>query len=77
MVVDGGMDGGELLQTSHVLDTFHGAFSSSECQARILGAVVEPPARSLFFERNQFSERSLAGSGAVGDFFLNLTLPLH
>ncbi len=57
VVVDGGMDGGEFLQASHSPETLHGAFASSERQVRVLDAVVEPPARPLFFERTQFSER--------------------
>ncbi len=77
MVVDGGMDGGEFLQTSHAPKTLHGAFASSKRQMRILDAVVEPPARLLFFERAQFCERSLVGSEAICDDLFGATVPFH
>ncbi|CUH41240.1 hypothetical protein RUM4293_00108 [Ruegeria atlantica] len=57
VVVDRGMDGGEFLQTSHAPETLHRALTSSKRQVRVLDSVVEPPARLLFFECTQFSER--------------------
>ncbi len=57
VVVDGGMDGGEFLQTSHTPETLHRTFASSKRQVRILNPVIEPPARLLFFECTQLSER--------------------
>ncbi len=77
VVVDVGMDGGEFLQTSHAPETLHRAFASSKRQMRILDAVVEPPARLLFFERAQFYERSLVGSEAICDDLFGATVPLH
>ncbi len=77
VVVDGGMDGGEFLQTSHTPDSLPGAFASSERQVRILNAVVEPPARPLFFKRAHFSERCLVGSEAICVYFFSLAVPLH
>ncbi len=57
VIEDGGMDGGEFLQTSHAPETLHRAFTPSKRQVRVLDAVVEPPARLLFFERAKLSER--------------------
>ena len=42
MVADGGMNGGEFLQTSHAAEPLHGPFSSSEWQMRILRPIVQP-----------------------------------
>lgn len=77
MVVDGGMDGGEFLQTSHAPETLHGAFSSSEWQVRILNTVVEPPSRSLLFQRSYFSGRRLVGSETIRHNLFYTTVPLH
>ncbi len=77
VVVDGGMDGGEFLQTSHAFETQHRTFAPSERKVRILDAVVDPPARPLFFKRAHFSERSLVGSKAIRDDLFAATVPLH
>ncbi len=71
------MDGGEFLQTSHAPESLHRAFASSKRQVRILDAVVEPPARTLFFKRAHFSERSLVGSEAICDDLFGATVSLH
>ena len=42
MVVDRGMDGGELLQRSHAPEPQHRPFASSERQVRVFGPIVEP-----------------------------------
>lgn len=77
MVVDGRVDGGELLQTLHVPETLHRAFSSSERQVRVLDAVVEPPTRPLFFGRAKLSESGPVRCEATrGDGF-RLTMSLH
>ena len=47
VVVDGGVDGGELLQTSHPPEAQHRPLPSSEWQVRILRPVVEPAAGLL------------------------------
>ena len=44
MVADGGMNGGELLQTSHATEPLHCSLSSSEREMRILRPIVEPAA---------------------------------
>ena len=49
VVEDGGMDGGELLKTSHAPEALHCAFSSSEGEMGVLHTIVEPSARCLFF----------------------------
>ena len=77
VVVDGGMDGGEFLQTSHPPETLHGAFPSSERQVRILNAIVEPPASSLLFHRSYFSERRLVGSETIRDDLFSTSVSLH
>src|SRR6056297_4363352 len=47
MVGDGGVDGGELLQTSHAPEPEHRPLPSSERQVRIFGPIVEPAAGLL------------------------------
>jgi len=47
MVVDCKVDGSELLQTSHLSEAEHGAFSSSKQQVGILRPIVAPAARFL------------------------------
>jgi hypothetical protein len=42
MVAVRGMNGGEILQTSHAAEPLHGAFSPSKRKVRMLRAVVEP-----------------------------------
>ncbi len=71
------MDGGEFLSTSHAPETLHRAFASSKRLVRVLDAVVEPPSRLLCFERAHFSERSSIRREAIGDHFVNFTVPLH
>ncbi len=44
---------------------------------RVLNPVVEPPTRSLFFERAHFSERSFVGSEAIRHDLLRTTVSLH
>ncbi len=51
VVEDGGVDGGEGLQTSHAPETEHGPFSSSQWQMRVLDAVVQPSACRLQIRR--------------------------
>ena len=50
MVEDRGMDGGELLKTSHAPETLHRAFSSSEGEVGILYSIVEPSTGRLFVD---------------------------
>ena len=76
MVADGGMNGGELLQTSHATEPLHCSLSSSEREMRILRPIVEPAAsfvavgiadilhRSGCCQNNENSHR-IAGAGAV------------
>ncbi len=62
---------------THAFETLHRAFASSKREVRILDAVVEPPARPLFFKRFHFSERSLVGSEAICEDLLGATVPLN
>ena len=42
VIVDGGMNSGEFLQTSHAPKAEHGPFSSSKRQVPILCSIVQP-----------------------------------
>lgn len=42
VVMDGGVDGDEFLQTSHTTEAEHCPFSSSKRKVRILSAVIQP-----------------------------------
>ncbi len=77
VVVDGGMDGCEFLQTSHPPETLHRAFASSERKVRVLDAVVEPPARLLFFGSTKLSESGPTRCEAIRDDVFRFTVPLH
>ncbi len=77
VVVDGGVNSGELLQASHPTETLHRAVSLSERQVRILIPVVEPPSRPLFFKRAHFSKCNLVGSEAICDDLFGTAMPLH
>ena len=48
MIVDVGMDGGELLQRLHLSEPQHRSLSSSEGQMAVLRPVVGPAADLLF-----------------------------
>jgi hypothetical protein len=48
VIVDGRVNGGEFLQTSHLPKPQHGTLSSSKRKVRIFNAVVKPPALLLF-----------------------------
>lgn len=47
MVVDGGVDGGEFLQTSHAPEARHHLFPPSKRQVKIFLSVVQPAATIL------------------------------
>jgi hypothetical protein len=47
MVADEGMNGGEILKTSHAAESLHGQFSSSKRQVRILRPIIQPAASFL------------------------------
>ena len=66
MVVDGGMNGGEFLQTSHAAEPLHGPFSSSKRQVRILRPIVQPAARFLLVGVADVLHRRAIGSKFVG-----------
>ncbi|GJL96273.1 MAG: hypothetical protein DHS20C06_00900 [Hyphobacterium sp.] len=48
VVVDGRMDGDELLKASHSPESEHRALSPTERQVAVLGPIVEPPPHILF-----------------------------
>ncbi len=77
VVVNGGMDGDEFLQTSHTPETQHGPFSSSKRQLRVRDAVVEPPARPLFFGSAKLSERGSVCGEAIRDDGFHFAVSLH
>ncbi len=77
VVVYGGIKGGEFLQTSDMPETLHRAFSSSERKVRVLGAIVEPPARLLFFEHVQFSEYRVVRRKTIRQDLFGTTIALH
>ncbi len=77
VVVDGGVDGGELLKTSHEPEPLHGPFSSSKRKMRVLNPVVEPPARRLFFGGAKLSKSGSIGGEAIGDDLFRLSMALH
>ncbi len=59
MVVDGRVNGGELLQTSHSSETLHRSLSSSQWLMGILDPVVEPSAGLLALGHPSVRERGV------------------
>jgi len=66
MVVDRGMDGDELLQTSRSAEAPHGPFSSSKRQVRILGAIVQPATCFLSVSIADDLHRGTVNDGIAG-----------
>ena len=77
MVVDGGVDCGKGLQTSHSTEAKHRAFSSSERLMRVLGAVVQPPPRSQLAYRAEFAERGAVGREPIRHDLFRPTVASH
>jgi len=77
MVADGGMNGGEFLQTSHAAEPLHGPFSSSKRQVRILRPIVHPAASFLLVSIAYTLQCRSIGSQFVGHQYMRATVPLH
>ena len=67
VVADGGVDGGEHLQTSHAPEPLDRPFSSSERQVRVLRPIVQPAARLLAVARAELLEGCAIGAAPIGD----------
>jgi len=77
VVVDGRVDRDEFLQTSHLPEPQHGAFSSPEGEMRVFGPVVCPPRGFLsIFVSNHFHSRALGGQSIGNDHFW-IAISLH
>ncbi|MEQ9142267.1 MAG: hypothetical protein RLO02_00005, partial [Roseitalea porphyridii] len=63
------MNGGELMQTSHLPEPEHRTLTSSQWQVAVLGPVVDPAARGLVAVGvdTQFAQRRAIGLQLVGD----------
>ena len=77
MVENSGLDGGELLQTSHAPEAEHGSLSSSERQVRVFGSIVEPAAGLLPICGADFFQGCAVGSQPVRDDHLWTTVLSH
>ena len=65
MVMDGGMNGGEFLQTSHTTKAQHRPFSSPKRLMRILASVVQPAAGFLLVRIADDLHRSAIGTQLI------------
>ena len=77
VVVDGGVDGGGLLQTSHATKPMHRPFSSSRWQVRVLDPVVQPAASCLQVLRSQSWQGVPIRRQVIGDDLLGPTVSAH
>src|SRR6056297_9733 len=77
MVGDGGVDGGELLQTSHAPEAEHRPLPSSERQVRVFGPIVEPAAGLLPVLDKEILQSCAVGAQLVRDVALGPTVLLH
>jgi len=77
MVGDGGVDGGEHLQTSHAPEAEHRPLSSSERQVCILRTVVQPAAGFLPVGDAQVFHGRSVGPQLVGHVAIARTMFLH
>ena len=77
VVVDGGVDGCELLQGPHPAEPQHRPLSSSERLVAIFGSVVGPAAYLLAVGIADLLQGRLVGSQAVGGDRLRAAMPLH
>jgi hypothetical protein len=76
MVMDGGMDGHEFLQTSHVPEAQHRPLPSSKWQVRILRPVVPPATRFLPVGRADRLQRGSIRAMQVGHEDMRPIVPL-
>jgi hypothetical protein len=77
MVVDGGMNGGEFLQTSHAAEQLLGSLPSSKRKVDILNPIVLPAASFLLVGIASFLHRHTEGSQLVGHQNMRAAAPLH
>ena len=75
VVVDRGMDGGELLQCSHPPEPQHRPLASSERQVGVFRSVVEPPTHLAIVTATEVLQRGTIGSQAVGHNGLGAAVP--
>lgn len=61
VIVNGGLDGGELLKTSHRPEPHHDFLSPSQWLMRVFGSVIEPPPGFLAENNSQMTKRRLVG----------------
>ncbi|MFT5273178.1 MAG: hypothetical protein ACI85V_003207 [bacterium] len=77
MVVDGGMNGGEFLQTSHAAEQLLGSLPSSKRKVGILNPIVLPAASFLLVGIADFLHRRTVGSQLFGHQHMRVAVPLH
>jgi hypothetical protein len=76
-VVDGGVNGGEFLQTAQAPEAEHCSFSSSKRQVRVLDPIVEPPPRRLKVLGSERFQRRTVRRQAIRDDCFRSTVALH
>ncbi len=77
MIVDVGMNRGELLQRLHVSKTQHASLPSPERKVRILGPVVQPTAHFAAVQIAEFPHSCWIGFQAIGDVSFRFPVPLQ
>lgn len=77
VIVDGGVNSGECLQTSHAPEAEHGPFSSSKRQVRILCSIVQPTTGFLPSRSADLIECCAVGTQPVGHDHFGLSVLTH
>ena len=77
MVMDGSMNGDELLQTSHTTKAQHRPFSSSKRLVRILASVVLPAPGFLLVRIADDLHRGAIGAQLIRYHNMRLTIAFH
>jgi len=77
MIVDGGMDRGELLKTSHSPEAEHRPLSSSEREVRVFCSVIEMATDLLAVNVSDVFHGCPIRSQSIGDNHFRAAISLH
>jgi hypothetical protein len=77
MVVDGGMNGDDFLQTSHAAEPFHGSLRSSKRKVGLLSPIVQPASSFPHAGIADLLHRRTVGLHLVGHQYIRAAVSLH
>ena len=77
LVVNWGLDRGELVKISHRPGPVHDFLSPPQWLIRVFGAIAEPPPDRLEPRASKIAQRCLAGRQLIGDVLIRRPISLH